>query len=256
VKRTIINFFDRRSKKRDRLFEKDPIYGYEQRMRQEILLELLRIKGGELVLDAGCGNARDILRVAAEGAECIGVDISGGMIQEGYKKIKRKGFSERVSLIVGDVTNAPFKNSVFDKIICSEVLEHIPHWKVAIGELSRVLKDEGTIVVTTPNNISMYGLQRKFVDVFLRWWRPGHPYDNWKNFFILRKAHASQGLNISEVRGACYLPGMVSYIYPWKAFLSSILSTLKDMEEHFLSKNKLTKYLGYVIGLRLVKRRR
>lgn len=256
MKRTMIDFFNRKSRERDWLFEKDPIYGYEQRMRQGILLELLRINERELVLDAGCGNARDLIHVAGEGAEFIGVDISGGMIQQGYKKIKRKGFSKRVSLIVGDVTNAPFKNSVFDKIICSEVLEHIPHWKVAIGELRRVLKDDGVIVVTTPNNMSMYGLQRKFVDVFLRWWRPGHPYDKWKNYFVLRKAHASQGLNISEVRGACYLPGMVSYIYPWKAFLSSILSALKDMEERFLSKNKLTKYLGYVIGLRLVKRHR
>lgn len=51
MKRTMINFFNRKSRERDRLFEKDPIYGYEQRMRQEILLELLRIKEGARVRD-------------------------------------------------------------------------------------------------------------------------------------------------------------------------------------------------------------
>jgi 2-polyprenyl-3-methyl-5-hydroxy-6-metoxy-1,4-benzoquinol methylase len=155
--------------------------------------------------------------------------------------------------VAGDVTIAPFKNSGFDKIICSDVLEHISYWTIDIGELSRILKDDGVIAVTTPNNISMYGLQRKFVDTFLRWWRLGHPYDNRKNHFVLREVYASQGLNMSEVRRSCYFPKMVRDIYQWKAFLSSILSALKDMEKRFLSKNKLIKYSGYLIRLRLAK---
>jgi len=49
-----------------------------------------------------------------------------------------------------DVTDLPFADAVFDIVVCSEVLEHIPDSRLAISELIRVLKPGGDLVVTVP----------------------------------------------------------------------------------------------------------
>ena len=50
----------------------------------------------------------------------------------------------------GDGTRLPFADDTFDRIICSEVMEHIPDDAAAASELARVLKPGGTIAVTVP----------------------------------------------------------------------------------------------------------
>ncbi|MEY2462281.1 MAG: hypothetical protein QOH64_419 [Acidimicrobiaceae bacterium] len=50
----------------------------------------------------------------------------------------------------GDGTRLPFADGTFDRIIASEVLEHIPDDSLAMAELSRVLRPGGTIAVTVP----------------------------------------------------------------------------------------------------------
>ena len=50
----------------------------------------------------------------------------------------------------GDGTRLPFADDTFDRIICSEVMEHIPDDRAAARELARVLKPGGTIAVTVP----------------------------------------------------------------------------------------------------------
>ena len=50
----------------------------------------------------------------------------------------------------GDGTRLPFPDATFDRIICSEVLEHIPDDVAALRELRRVLKPGGTLAATVP----------------------------------------------------------------------------------------------------------
>jgi ubiquinone/menaquinone biosynthesis C-methylase UbiE len=44
----------------------------------------------------------------------------------------------------------PFKDGTFDKIICSEVLEHVVDDEEGVRELVRVLKDGGVLAVSVP----------------------------------------------------------------------------------------------------------
>jgi SAM-dependent methyltransferase len=55
-----------------------------------------------------------------------------------------------VVLIVGDVLQLPFKDGVFTKIICTEVLEHLYKDREGIRELVRVLKDNEEMAVSVP----------------------------------------------------------------------------------------------------------
>ena len=50
----------------------------------------------------------------------------------------------------GDATRLPFPDGTFDRIIASEVMEHIPDDLAALDELTRVLKPGGTLAVTIP----------------------------------------------------------------------------------------------------------
>ena len=50
----------------------------------------------------------------------------------------------------GDALRLPFPDDTFDRIIASEVLEHVPDDQAALDELFRVLKPGGTLAVTVP----------------------------------------------------------------------------------------------------------
>ena len=135
----IKEFFDAMSMDRNLAVESDPIGKYEQDMRQRAVVELLNPTKNEIILDVGCGNARDIIVFASSGAESIGIYLSSGMIKEGRKDIAKIGV-EKIDLIVGSGTNLPFKEETFDKISCSETIEHIPNYEDAIAEMNRVLR--------------------------------------------------------------------------------------------------------------------
>jgi SAM-dependent methyltransferase len=49
-----------------------------------------------------------------------------------------------------DGKNIPYEDSTFDFILCTEVLEHVEHPAKMIGEMNRVLKPDGIILMTTP----------------------------------------------------------------------------------------------------------
>ena len=51
---------------------------------------------------------------------------------------------------VSDISNIPVKSNSFDFILCTEVIEHVPDPIAAIKEISRVLKQGGTLLITAP----------------------------------------------------------------------------------------------------------
>ncbi len=80
----------------------------------------------------------------------------------------------RNSEVIGDIHKMPFKDSEFEIILCTEVLEHLKNPQVAIGEMKRVLKEDGKLILTTrfifpihdaPNDYfryTKYGLRELF----------------------------------------------------------------------------------------------
>ena len=116
----------------------------------------LDIKPDARILDIGCGEGRHTIKACQQkGTICIGADFVFKNLVETKNKLSfYNNFTDlkckTVDLSCMDVTKMPFKNSSFDSIICSEVLEHIPDDAMAISELVRILKPKKNLAVSVP----------------------------------------------------------------------------------------------------------
>ena len=109
------------------------------------LLSLLSLKPGSRVLDAGCGTGAHTQRFAAHGFTCTGVDISDHAISLASTKVPDAKF------LSAPLEDLPFPPESFDCVHSRGVLMHIPDWRTAVGELCRVLKKNGKIVILDGN---------------------------------------------------------------------------------------------------------
>ncbi len=97
------------------------------------------------VLDIGFGTGDILLSLARDGADCFGVEI----VQPPIENLKNfSPYNFHLSKREGDYL--PFKNGFFDIVICSHVLEHLKDDKKELGEISRVLKKNGLVVLGVP----------------------------------------------------------------------------------------------------------
>jgi SAM-dependent methyltransferase len=98
----------------------------------------LPMMSGKL-LDVGCGNS-PFKFLVGKNCEYVGIDIAGADNFD-YKN---------AGIIIFDGENIPFENASFENIICTEVIEHIPNPEKIIAEIHRVLKPDGTAIITLP----------------------------------------------------------------------------------------------------------
>jgi ubiquinone/menaquinone biosynthesis C-methylase UbiE len=114
------------------------------------MLEYLSIKENDKVLDAGCGEGFYTM-VFQELFDCeiFAVDSDISILDRAVKWLKNGG---KINVTQGDLCKLEFADNFFDKVVCSEVLEHIPDDTKAVSELFRVMKPGGTLAVTVPNS--------------------------------------------------------------------------------------------------------
>ena len=129
------------------------IAGYPSRLRiKKILKELGNIRG-KIVLDVGC-EAGHVSRQIIEKKgpkELYGIDIIQEALNEFREILKKKNYKTKVILKRAFLQKIPFEKDKFDAVICTEVIEHAPQLKKGFSEMARVLKKEGKLIITFPN---------------------------------------------------------------------------------------------------------
>jgi methionine biosynthesis protein MetW len=144
------------SRLRGRFYEKGYYAGLAPEPRFDKVADIFGRLRGERLLDIGCGDG-DITRLLKERArakEAFGVDIA----PEAVKAACGKGIE--ASKLDIDEAGLPFEDNYFDIVYCGEIIEHVFDPDHLLDEIHRVLKAEGTCVLTTPN---LAGWPNRFV---------------------------------------------------------------------------------------------
>ncbi len=79
-----------------------------------------------------------------------GIDISEVVIELAKKNCPEGHF------LAADCYLLPFENEEFDMVHCAETIEHLEYPEKAIDEMWRVLKPEGILIITTPNEVAAH----------------------------------------------------------------------------------------------------
>ncbi len=99
---------------------------------------------GKDVLDAGCGLGYGTRLLADQGpSRLVAVDVSAEALE--------RTAGEGIETVEADVRDLPFEADTFDVIVCFEVIEHVESHERVVGELQRVLRPGGTLLISSPN---------------------------------------------------------------------------------------------------------
>jgi SAM-dependent methyltransferase len=116
----------------------------------------LGVEPGDRLLDLGSGFGRHAYEAARHGAVVTAVDLADAELKEVANTFAAMvGAGELTAdryagVAQGDATRLPLTDGAVDRVIASEVFEHIPDDAGAMAELARVVRPGGTIAVTVP----------------------------------------------------------------------------------------------------------
>ena len=123
---------------------------------EEVANRFLRPDGRRCrLLDIGCGRQPFRSKFEALGYEYVGFDIEQN----------DEGTVHFIGAIDTDLLPELAALPAFDTIVCTEVLEHVADWQMAFANMSRLLAQDGVILLTTPH---VYMLHEEPYD----FWRP------------------------------------------------------------------------------------
>ena len=192
----------------------------ERMVRLEAVLRPYRrpaADGSRHVLDAGCGDGAFLEFLRRRGFRVSGLEVA-----EAAAARARRRCSD-ADVRVGSLEDAvPFADAVFDAVWCTEVLEHLFDVHRALGELNRVLKPDGLLMLTTPYHgmaknvlIALLAFERHFnpdlshvrfftrrsLDRCLRrggfapigWYGVGRAWPLWKSVFVVGRKVGAPG---------------------------------------------------------------
>lgn len=122
---------------------------------QTVDFKYFQLEQGDVVLDLGCGEGRHVYACYAEQAvQVVGVDLSLQDLctaQARYSPlVEKENTQKQLAFLNGNALQLPFADATFDKVICSEVLEHIPDYEGVLKEIQRVLKPGGLFAASVP----------------------------------------------------------------------------------------------------------
>src|SRR3954470_9813367 len=135
---------------------------------RERYLDRLPWRGDETVLDVGCGRGLFLVAAArrlTRGGRAVGIDLwnaqdlAGNNPDATLRNARLEGVADRVEVKTGDARQLPFPDATFDTVLSSVALHNIYHEpgrRQAAGEIARVLKPGGRVLIVDIRHTGQY----------------------------------------------------------------------------------------------------
>lgn len=131
-----------------------------------MVLEVLRndLNSKKLLLDAGCWCGPYSI-LFSNFHRVIGIDLMRSELLKAREWRDKTNKKANLDFIVADIHNLPFRESVFDIVLCLEVLEHVNNIDRGLREFSRVIKTNAIELISMPNRLSLYYIFQRIFPV-------------------------------------------------------------------------------------------
>ena len=137
---------------------------YFQQRKTEMICKSLTPGGKGVLLDIGCGSGVQVGEIQKERSGiAIGIDINRNALR--YAQGKN---IHGASFIQADVHHLPIRDGCIDQVVSAEIIEHLPCPETMLNEIRRILTPLGEVVITTPNEHSIWGIYELLWDLFGR----------------------------------------------------------------------------------------
>ena len=116
----------------------------------------IRLRPGSRVLDLGCGGGRHTFELVRRGARVVALDHSASDLHDTAAVLEAMDAAGEApahataTVVQGDARRLPFPAGTFDRVVASEVLEHVVEDRAVIAEIARVLRPGGLVAVSVP----------------------------------------------------------------------------------------------------------
>jgi SAM-dependent methyltransferase len=113
----------------------------------------LHLQPGHRVLDLGCGEGRHAITAwLTAPVQVVGLDIGAADLATARRRSLDfvPPTTRTLGWVRGSGLRLPFADATFDRVICAEVLEHVPDYPTMLSEIQRVLKPGGILAVSVP----------------------------------------------------------------------------------------------------------
>jgi ubiquinone/menaquinone biosynthesis C-methylase UbiE len=185
-------------------------------LEQRLLFELIGPVADRTVLDVGCGDGALASELARRGAIVTGLDPDPAMIAAARRRGETAG--ARLRLVAGHAKRLPFADAAFDRVVAVTVLCFVRDGARAVGEMARVLKPGGRLVIGELGRWTWWAAHRR-----IRGWfgNPTWQATGFRTPAQLRGLAALAGLDVAETRGAVHYPPcgiaarLLAQVDPW-----------------------------------------
>ncbi|MGQ0645404.1 MAG: class I SAM-dependent methyltransferase [Elusimicrobiota bacterium] len=122
----------------------------------------------DAVLDVGCGAGNLLERLDA--GRLAGLDLSDTLLEKARQRLSGR---PEAQILKGDAETLPFPDAGFDRVVCSETLEHVRRPEAVLKEIHRVAKPGARVVITVPNERVINAAKRIVLALGLKKWVAG-----------------------------------------------------------------------------------
>ncbi|HRU87524.1 MAG TPA: methyltransferase domain-containing protein [Syntrophales bacterium] len=195
-----------------------PTGRYIDSREKSLILDLTQPRGGERLLDVGCGTGDHLWLFRRKGCDVTGLDSSPPMLERARRKLGNKA-----DFFLGDAEDLPFSDNEFDIVTLITSLEFTVHPMQAINEAIRVCR--GRVFIGVLNRFSCLGLLRPVTGAF------GPSIYNRARFFSSPELVSMIRRQLAGVRirrgSVIFLP------YGWYGFASGLEELIPVMNNPF-----------------------